>query len=94
MIDLHEDMEYVIPCLLHAALTKLTAVSDALESSVEKYRYHLSVLPSIGYQMDKETYLLRAFAYTPNSYSFPLFTLYSVHRVRSKLVKSILRQTT
>ncbi len=31
MIDLHEDMENVIPFLLHAALAKLTAVSDALK---------------------------------------------------------------
>ena len=31
MKDLQEDMEQVIPSLLHAALAKLTAASDALK---------------------------------------------------------------
>ena len=30
------------------------------------------------YEVNKETYLLRAFAYTLNPYSFPLFTSYSL----------------
>lgn len=31
MIDLHEDMENIIPCLLYAALAKLIVMSGALK---------------------------------------------------------------